>query len=383
MTNPKANDRSGPSARPMPAVTRLVVKLGTTSLTDDFGRPSTRKVAKAVREVADAADGGRQCVVVSSGAIASGVSSLGLLKRPRSIPKQQAAAAVGQGRLMADYLRLFARRGHMAAQILLTQDDFIRRRQFVNARATFEELLMAGIIPVVNENDTVATEEIRFGDNDRLAALVAVMVGADLLVLLSDVDGIFTRSPGHRRAELLAEVTDPLHVRATGPRSGTGSGGMASKLEAAFMATAAGIPTVVANAAAPAVLDRILEGQPIGTYLPARGTRRRARKAWVAFVAPARGTVVVDDGAKRAVRDAGRSLLGAGVVGARGSFSPGDIVDVTGPDGQPFARGVTNYGADELPPSRPRGSGGDSVRGSPYDREVIHRDELVLLEERR
>jgi glutamate 5-kinase len=373
-------DRSTEAGRPIPAVTRLVVKVGTTSLTDELGRPSTRKVAKAVREVAVAVEGGRECVLVSSGAIARGVSSLGLDTRPRSIPKQQAAAAVGQGRLMADYLGLFGRRGLVAAQILLTQDDFIRRRQFVNARATFEELLGAGVIPVVNENDTVATDEIRFGDNDRLAALVAVMVGADLLVLLSDVDGIYTRSPGHRRAELLDEVTDPLHVRATGPRSGTGSGGMASKLEAAFMATAAGIPTVVANAGAPDVVAAILAGRRIGTFLPARGKRRRARKAWVAFVAPARGTVTVDEGARRAVEDGGKSLLAAGVLETRGSFSPGDIVEVSGPDGRPFARGVTNYAADELPPAKPRVGPGRS--SSPYDREVIHRDELVLLEER-
>jgi glutamate 5-kinase len=231
------------------------------------------------------------------------------------------------------------------------------------------------VVPVVNENDTVATEEIRFGDNDRLAALVAVMIRADLLVLLSDVDGIYTRAPGHRRAELLAEVTDPLHIRATGPRSGTGSGGMASKLEAAFMATAAGIPTVVANAARRDVLSRIMAGQPVGTWLPPRAERKRARKAWVAFVASPRGSLVVDRGAERAVKEGGKSLLAAGVSEVQGTFSAGDIVEVAGPEGRPFARGVTNYGSAEL-----AGAGVSGGAPGTYDREVIHRDELVLME---
>jgi glutamate 5-kinase len=234
----------------------------------------------------------------------------------------------------------------------------------------------------VNENDTVATEEIRFGDNDRLAALVAVMVGADLLVLLSDVEGIYSRSPGHRDAELLDEVTDPLHVRATGPRTETGSGGMASKLEAAFMASAAGIPTVVANAGRPDVLAGVLAGRRIGTFLPARGQRRRARKAWVAFVAPGRGIVLVDEGARWAVEEGGKSLLAAGVVGTRGAFVAGDIVEVSGPDGRTFAKGVTNYGAGELPPATRRlERAAPGTAASPYDKEVIHRDELVLLDE--
>ena len=370
-----------PSARDMPAVRRLVVKVGSTSLIDDAGRASARKLAKVVREVADVAAGGRQCVLVSSGAVASGFSSLGLKTRPKTIAKQQAAAAVGQGRLMAEYLARFARRGLVAGQVLLTQEDFIRRRQFVNAKATFDELLSAGVVPVVNENDTVATDEIRFGDNDRLAALVSVMVGADLLILLSDVDGIFTRSPGHRSAELLTEVTDPLHVRATGPRSGTGSGGMASKLQAAFMATAAGVPTVVANAGQPHVLSRVLDGEPLGTWLPATSRPKRARKAWVAFVASPRGSVLVDAGAKRAVQRDGRSLLAAGVLGVRGSFASGDIVEVSGPDERPFARGVANYAADELPDGSSRRRDRPQGKPGPYHREVIHRDELVLLEE--
>ncbi|HJP65226.1 MAG TPA: glutamate 5-kinase [Actinomycetota bacterium] len=355
---------------------RVVVKVGTTSLVDRSGRIARPKLARTARQIAEATRQGRQLVLVSSGAIASGFPDLGLTRRPRTISQQQAAAAVGQGRLMAEYLRLFARHDLTAAQVLLTRDDFIRRRQFVNAKATFQELLAAGVIPVVNENDTVSTDEIRFGDNDQLAALVAVMIGADLLVLLSDVDGIYSRTPGHRHAELLSLVTDPLGVRATGPRSAAGSGGMASKLQAAFMATAAGIPTVVANAAARDVLSRVLGGEEVGTRLPARAAPKRARKAWVAFVASPAGAIVVDAGAERALREAGRSLLAAGVVSVRGGFAAGDIVEVAGPHGEAFARGVTNYGATNLA----RGLDRPGTDQPPYDKEVIHRDELVLLE---
>lgn len=358
-----------PGGRRVGDVRRLVVKVGTSSLVDETGATARSRLAAVVREVAGAAAGGRGAVLVSSAAIASGLGPLGYGRRPTSMPRLQAAAAVGQGRLMAEYLRLFARHGLVAGQVLLTQDDFVRRRHFVNAQHTLDELLRAGAVPVVNENDTVGTEEIRFGDNDRLAALVAVMVKADLLVLLSDVDGIFTADPRRPGARLLGTVTDPAHVAATGPRSATGSGGMASKLEAAGMATAAGIPAVVANASTPGVLGRILAGEEVGTWIPARAGRTRARKAWMAFAAEPRGRIVVDEGAARAVREAGRSLLAAGVVGVSGSFASGDAVEVAGPDGQAFARGITNYAAAEL-----RVRGGESRA-----REVIHRDELVLI----
>jgi glutamate 5-kinase len=360
-------------------VRRLVVKVGSSSLVDGTGVVSRVRLAKVVRDVARVTEGGRRaCALVSSGAIASGLAPLGLARRPRSISEQQAAAAVGQGRLMAEYGRLFARHGLVAAQVLLTQDDFMRRRHFVNAQRTFEKLLASGVVPVVNENDTVATEEISFGDNDRLAALVAVMIGADLLVLLSDVEGIYTRDPRHG-GRLVSEVLQPDEVRVTGSSSAHGTGGMASKLEAAGVATAAGIPTVVASASRRDVLARILMGERVGTLLPARAGRERARKAWVAFVASPRGRIAVDAGAERAVREMGRSLLAAGVVGVQGSFLAGDIVEVTGPEGRAFARGVTNYSARELPHLAGRSSRElVGMAGGPYDREVIHRDELVV-----
>jgi glutamate 5-kinase len=360
-------------------VRRLVVKVGTSSLVDEQGHASRRKLSKVVREVASAAES-QQCVLVSSGAIASGLVPLGLPKRPRDMPSLQAAAAVGQGRLMSEYARLFAARGLVAAQVLLTQEDVIRRRHFVNARNTLERLLEAGVVPIVNENDTVATAEIAFGDNDRLAALVAVMVGADLLVLLSDVDGIYTRDPRRGRARLVPEITDPLGVEATGPGTATARGGMASKVEAAGIATAAGIGVVVAGARRQDVVARILAGDPVGTWLPPRAARKRARKAWLAFASGTRGRIVVDAGAERAVREDGRSLLAAGVTGVEGDFAAGEPVEVAGPAGSAFARGIANYSSRELPRLAGRSSRElTSLPGGPYDKEVIHRDELVVM----
>jgi glutamate 5-kinase len=234
---------------------------------------------------------------------------------------------------------------------------------------------------VVNENDTIGTEEIRFGDNDRLAAMVAVMLGADLLVLLSDVDGIYTRDPRRRGAVLLDEVTDPAAVEAGGVRSGVGSGGMASKLEAAGMATAAGVGVVVAGAGRRDVLAAILGGEPVGTWLPPRGGRRPSRQAWLAFVSGPRGRILVDAGAERAVRRSGRSLLAAGVTGVEGEFAAGDTVELAGPSGRAFGRGVAGYSSAELPGLAGRSTADlAGLPGGPRDAEVVHRDELVLLE---
>jgi glutamate 5-kinase len=367
------------NGRRVPSVRRLVVKVGTSSLVGTDGQVSRTKLSKMVRDVAEVGEN-RSCVLVSSGAIVSGLAPLGLTRRPRDMPSLQAAAAVGQGRLMAEYARLFARHGLVAGQVLLTQEDFVRRRHFVNARNTFERLLASGTVPVVNENDTVATAEIAFGDNDRLAALVAVLVRADLLVLLSDVEGIYTRDPRRGRARLLSEVRDLDAVEASGPRSDAARGGMASKLEAAMIATAAGVGVVIAGARRRSVLRRILEGEPIGTWLPPRGGRQPGRKAWIAFASGIRGRILVDGGAERALRREGRSLLAAGVTGVEGEFAAGDPVEVVAPSGESFARGIANYSSRELP--RLAGRSTDqlsSFPGGPYDGEVIHRDELVVM----
>ena len=367
------------TTRTVPDARRVVVKIGSSSLVDEHGYASKRRLGKVARDLASIAEG-RGLILVSSGAIASGLVPLGLSKPPRDMPSLQAAAAVGQGRLMAEYGRLFAARGLVAAQVLLTQEDFVRRRHFVNARNTFERLLDASVVPIVNENDTVATAEIAFGDNDRLAALVAVMVQADLLVLLSDVDGIYTRDPRRGKAELLPEVTDVAAINASGPGSRAAKGGMASKLEAALIATAAGTGVVVAGANRRDVLARILNGDAVGTWLPPRGRRQRGVKAWIAFASGIRGRILVDAGAERAVRDDGRSLLAAGVSGVDGEFVAGDAVEVVGPSGTAFARGIANYSSRELPRLAGRSSAElTELPGGPYDREVIHRDELVVI----
>jgi glutamate 5-kinase len=376
--------------RDLPDLRRLVVKVGSSSLVDASGNVVRARLGKVVREVAATVEGGCACVLVSSGAIASGLEPLGMGRRPRDLAALQAAAAVGQGRLMAGYSNLFARHHLVTAQVLLTQDDFAARRRFVNAQRTFERLLVSGAVPVVNENDTVATEEITFGDNDRLAALVAIMVRADLLVLLSDVDGIFTRDPSRPGARLVPEYQGPLTVD-SGPASSLGSGGMASKLQAAGLASAAGIPTVVANASRRGVLAGILAGESIGTWVPARAGRKRARKAWMAFASAPRGRILVDAGAEQAVRDDGRSLLAAGVVAVEGAFVAGDAVEIAGPGGS-FARGITSYSAADLAriaglarlpaswrttrplPTRPPSA---AANGN----EVVHRDVLVVTEE--
>jgi glutamate 5-kinase len=361
------------------AAAGVVVKVGSSSLVDEDGHASKRKLGAVVRQVAAVAEG-RRVVLVSSGAIASGLGPLGLSRRPRDMPGLQAAAAVGQTRLMAEYARLFAARGHTVGQVLLTQEDFLRRRHYANARQTLERLLDAGVIPIVNENDTVATAEITVGDNDRLAALVAVMVRADLLVLLSDVDGIYTEDPRRSGATLVEEVTDPAAVRATGPGTAEARGGMATKLDAAMIATAAGIGVIVARAHRKDVLSEAVEGTPVGTWLPPRGRRQRARKAWIAFASGIRGSIEVDAGAERAVREDGRSLLAAGVTAVQGQFDAGDPVEISGPSGTAFARGIANYGARELGRIAGRTSAQlGSMPGGPYDSEVVHRDELVVM----
>jgi glutamate 5-kinase len=360
--------------RALPPVRKLVVKVGSSSLTTRRGRLSPARLAKVVRDVVQIRPG-RHVALVSSGAIASGWPALGGTSRPKDMPGLQAAAAIGQGRLLAAYAQAFAAHRVTVGQVLLTQDDFLRRRHFVNARNTIERLFRAGVVPVVNENDAVATEEIRFGDNDRLAALVAVMIGADLLVLLSDVGGIYTHDPRRGGARLLRELDGSAAVSATGPHRG--SGGMASKLEAARIASTAGVPVVVADAMRADVLARILDGADVGTYVAPRGRPVRGKKTWIGFALGALGRVVVDAGAERALRQRGASLLPRGVVGVEGAFGAEDPVDVAGPDGRAFARGICAYSAEQLRTLV-------AARGAPYDgsfeRPVIHRDELVVME---
>ena len=361
--------------RALPNVRRVVVKVGSTSLTGQNGRLDDEQVRALAGQIGALRRKGLQCVLVSSGAIAAGLDPLALKRKPNDIPSLQAAASVGQGILMHAYQRAFAKRRVPVGQVLLTQDDFVRRKAYLNAHAALARLLDLGVVPIVNENDTVAVDEIRFGDNDRLAALVSIMVHADLLVILSDIDGVYSADPKRHRAELLTHIDDLRALdglRAGKSGSPLGSGGMASKVEAVRVASASGTGVVIANARADAILRRILQGEKVGTFFPAHRVRGRSRKLWIEFVQNARGTIVVDVGAQKALVSGGKSLLPAGDVGHRGAFAIGDAVEVAGPDGSVFAKGITNYGADEIP----------SIQGSSIKeggREVIHRDSLVIL----
>jgi glutamate 5-kinase len=360
---------------------RVVVKVGSSSLTTARGGIDPEQVRALVDVLARLRARGAEAVLVSSGAIAAGLAPLGLDRRPRALPAQQAAASVGQGLLVHRYTEELARHGLVAGQVLLTLDDVTRRAHYRNASQTFAKLLELGVLPIVNENDTVATSEIRFGDNDRLAALVAHLVHADLLVLLSDVDGLYDADPAAPGSSLISDVAastdlDRIRIGRAGA-AGLGTGGMRTKVEAARIATGAGIP-VVLTAAAQA--GAALSGEPVGTLFHATGRRRPTRLLWLAHATEPRGTLLLDRGAVRAVVERRASLLAAGVTGATGRFVAGDPVDLCDPDGVPVARGLVNFDADEVPNLVGRSSQ-DLKRtlGTAYEREVVHRDDLVLL----
>ena len=347
---------------------RAVVKVGSSSLRDgETGGLDGGLVRDLAAQLARVRADGTEVVLVSSGAVAAGLRPLGLDRRPVELPLLQAAASVGQGLLVHAYQEAFAEHGLACGQVLLTPDDVVDRTRYLNARHTFDTLLELGAVPVVNENDTVATDELRFGDNDRLAALVASMLGAQLLVLLSDVEGLHDGDPA--TAPVLERVDDLslLGDRHVGPsRSGLGRGGMASKVEAARIATFSGAAAVIARAHRPDVVTDAVSGAEVGTWFPPSRRRPESRKLWIAFAHVPTGAVVVDAGAERALIDRGSSLLAAGVRDVAGAFRAGEAVDVLGEDGRLLARGLSGFAADE-------------VRAGGLARPVIHRDALVVL----
>jgi glutamate 5-kinase len=358
----------------------VVVKVGTSSITDERGRIVDEAISKLCQEVGDLRAAGEQVVVVTSGAIAAGLQVLGLDPRPSDPAVLQAVAAVGQSRLMGHYERGLGSVGLTGGQVLLAPLDFVHRAQYLHARQTLSVLLSLGIVPVVNENDAVADDEIRFGDNDRLAALVAHLVRAELLVLLTDAAGLFTADP-HRyeAASLVEEVSevDEVLVLAGGTGSERGSGGMASKLAAAKIAAWSGVRVVIASAERPRVLADALAGTPgVGTVIKPRQARLPARKLWIAFALAPAGRVVVDAGAKEALLERGVSLLPAGVREVVGDFSPDEAVELAGPDGRVFAKGLARHGAKSL---REWMGWQSSLLPADVPVEVVHRDDLVLL----
>jgi glutamate 5-kinase len=360
---------------------RLVVKVGSSSLASPAGGVDNARIDALVDTVAERCAAGAQVVLVSSGAIAAGLRPLALTKRPRDLATQQAAASVGQGLLMARYTDAFARHGRTVGQVLLTADDVVRRAHYRNAQRTFDRLLSLGVVPIVNENDTVATTEIRFGDNDRLAALVAHLVVADALVLLTDVDGVYDTDPAHGPSHRISDVRsddDIAHVRLGRPGgAGVGSGGMATKLAAARIAAGAGVPTLLAHARD---VRAALAGDDVGTCFHPTGRRAPARLLWLAHATTPRGRLRLDDGAVRAVVERRTSLLPAGVVAVEGEFAAGDPVELIDENGHAVARGLVNYDAAELPALLGRSTHELTASLGPgYNREVVHRDDLVLM----
>ncbi len=360
---------------------RIVVKVGSSSLTTAAGGIDPERVRTLVDSLAGARGRGAEVVLVSSGAIAAGLAPLALLRRPRDLATQQAAASVGQGLLVHRYTEEFARHSVQVGQVLLTADDVTRRNHYRNAYRTFARLLEMGVLPIVNENDTVATSEIRFGDNDRLAALVAHLVHADLLLLLSDVDGLYDGNPARDGATLLTDVAshhDLAEVEVGRPgAAGVGTGGMQTKVDAARIATGAGIPVVLTSAEQAAAA---LAGDPVGTMFHPTGRRRPTRLLWLAHATEPKGTITLDDGAVRALTERRASLLPAGITGVSGAFVGGDPVDLADAAGRVVARGLVNYDSDELPDLLGR-STRELARelGASYEREVVHRDDLVLI----
>ncbi|MCU1453943.1 MAG: glutamate 5-kinase [Acidimicrobiales bacterium] len=360
-----------------------MAKIGTSSLTDHLGEIDEPSVARFCAQVANLRARGHRVVAVTSGAIAAGLPALGLggERRPSDAVTLQAVSAIGQSRLMRVYDQCFADHGLVAGQVLLAPLDFGIRQQYLHARATLLRLLELGVVPVVNENDAIADDEIRFGDNDRLAALVAHLVGADLLVLLTDTPGLLTADPRFdESASLIEEIVDfdhDLEARAGGAGSARGSGGMASKVAAAKIASWSGVRALIASAERPGVLTEAVDGVPgIGTLIQPRARRLSARKLWIAFAVGSSGRIVVDAGAHRALLDRGVSLLAAGVIGVEGRFGADDAVEVCDPDGHVFAKGLVRLDAPALRSVAGRRTS-DLPDGVPH--EVIHRDDLVMV----
>ena len=361
---------------------RIVVKVGSRSLVgaslDEGAQPGGGRFAALAEQIAGLRDDERSIVIVSSGAVALGRGRLGFTARPRSIAQLQACAAVGQSLLMRGWETAFGPRSIAVAQMLLSHADLEDRERYLNARGALDALLELGAIPVINENDTVAVDEIRFGDNDQLAAMVCTLAGADLLVLLTDVDGVLDGDGV--RVSVIDDVEAARGLVAP-TASDVGSGGMGSKLEAARRAARRGVPVVIADARDPRVLARVLAGDDVGTLVKPKGGRLASRKHWIAYTLRPRGDLILDDGAARAVQGGGRSLLPAGVVGVRGHFSPGDLVVLRDPRGAEVGRGLTRYGTEDA--AKLAGARTEQIEerlGYHGGDELVHRDDLVVTE---
>ncbi len=363
-------------------VKRVVIKVGSGVLVGQDG-VDPAIIEALVVDLCKVVEQGYEVLLVSSGAVATGKGDLGIVGRPPTIPLKQAAAAIGQGRLMRYYKDAFRTCDRRVAQILLTRDDLTNRRRFLNARNTLMTLLEYGIIPIINENDTVVVDEIRFGDNDNLSALVTNLAEADLLVILSDVDGLYDSNPRtNPQAKLISrieQITPDIESMAGGAGSEVGTGGMATKIEAAKRASLYGVSTVIVNGRQPQVLPRLFAGEELGSWFLPAVDRLNATKHWIAFSKKTCGRLLVDEGARQALVDKGKSLLPSGIIGIEGGFERGDAVGLCDAEGREFARGIINYSQVEL--TRIQGHNSQDIEellGYQYGAEVVHRDNMVL-----
>lgn len=348
---------------------RIVVKVGTGVLTDSRKRPDPAQLEVLVSQLAAQRKAGRQVLLVTSGAVGAGMGVLGFERRPSQLAELQACAAVGQSRLMAHYEKLFARHELEVAQVLLTHDDLQHHERHLNARNTLVTLLSHGVVPIINENDAVSFTELKFGDNDKVSALVSCLLPADLLIVLTTVDGVLENfgKANSRTIPVIEKIDEEVEKMAKGTDSPTAVGGMISKIQAAKMVVRAGIPMVIASGKKKAVLENILEGRDEGTLFTAQPTRLSGRKRWIAFFHYPKGTLYVDEGCKTALREKGKSLLPPGVVRCEGNFNAGEVVRICDANGTEFARGMSYFTSEAL-------KSGDLPRT-----EVVHRDNLVLL----
>lgn len=364
---------------------RIVIKVGTSTITYANGKRNFSQIDRLAREISDLQNQGKEMILVTSGAVAVGVDRMGLPGKPKTIPGKQAAAAVGQGVLMHTYEKFFADYGQIVAQVLITKTEAIDRHRYTNTRNTFMELMRQRVIPIVNENDVVALDELKIGDNDNMSALVAGIVDADLVIILSDVDGLYTANPQTYPDAVIvpevAEITPEIEASAGGVGSARGTGGMATKIQAAKAATSSGIHLVIASGTEKNAITRVLQGEELGTLFVSRENRLQFRKRWLAFGAKIAGSIVVDDGCAKAIRKAGGcSILPAGVFAVQGEFLPGSTVSVIDKDAHELARGLVHYSSAELEQIKGCNSGEiANILGHKNFDEVIHRDDLVIL----
>ncbi len=354
---------------PLKSASRLVVKLGTGVLTDSRKLIDPAQLEQLVAQMAAQRKAGREIVVVTSGAVGAGMGALGYETRPTDLAEKQACAAVGQSRLMAVYDKLFAAHGLVVAQVLLTHEDLEHHERHLNARNTLVTLLNRGVVPIINENDAVSFTEIKFGDNDKLSALVASLLPADLLVILTTVDGVIENfgAANAKTISVIEQIDAAIESMAGGTTSATAVGGMKSKVEAAKIVVRSGIPLVIASGRNQDTLAKIIGGEDEGTLFVPQPTKLQGRKRWIAFFHHPKGMLVVDDGAKKALRESGKSLLPPGVARCEGNFSADDVVRICDLDGMEFARGIAKFSAEE-------------IRAKKLARvELVHRDDLVIL----